>query len=183
MSLIARFSRLGFEFSWTVCALWNRLLTTFASSGERLCNGRPTLSVRPSVCLSRRSTAAAAYSWFSAVQARAAYIDLYLPPARAAIASLPALVPWAPPSRTGPLARKYLPGFPYSWSGNKIISLKKFYFTTASWGPPKRKKPGALGTCPVCPLVKTALTRGGKHQAIRSEGRPRTCQLDAASQH
>ena len=33
-----------------------------------------------------------------------------------AVASLPALGPWAPPSRTGPLARKYLPGFPYSWS-------------------------------------------------------------------
>jgi len=31
-----------------------------------------------------------------------------------AVASLPALGPWAPPSRTGPLARKYLPGFPYS---------------------------------------------------------------------
>ena len=30
------------------------------------------------------------------------------------VASLPALGPWAPPSRTGPLARKYLPGFPYS---------------------------------------------------------------------
>jgi len=28
------------------------------------------------------------------------------------VASLPALRPWAPPSRTGPLARKYLPGFP-----------------------------------------------------------------------
>ena len=32
-----------------------------------------------------------------------------------AVASLPALGPWAPPpSRTVPLARKYLPGFPYS---------------------------------------------------------------------
>jgi len=31
-----------------------------------------------------------------------------------AVASLPALGPWAPPSRKGPLARKYLPGFPYS---------------------------------------------------------------------
>ena len=30
--------------------------------------------------------------------------------------SLPALGPWAPPSRPGPLARKYLSGFPYSWS-------------------------------------------------------------------
>ena len=31
------------------------------------------------------------------------------------VASLPALRHWAPlPSLTGPLARKYLPGFPYS---------------------------------------------------------------------
>ena len=100
-------------------------------------------------------------------------------------------------SRTGPLARKYLPSFPYIWSlrrlrqkissiycilyatipaqhkltgyallvfvrscssiNKKIISLKN-YFTTASWGPSKRKKnQGALGTCPVCPLDKTAL--------------------------
>jgi len=44
-----------------------------------------------------------------------------------------------------------------SSTNNKIISLKKS-LTTASWGPSKRKKnPGALGTCPVWPLVKTAL--------------------------
>ena len=107
------------------------------------------------------------------------------------------------PSRTGPLARKYLPGFPYYWSlrrlrqkissiyctvicnypsaaqeqpftaglfcmlvfvrscssiNNKIISLKKFILPQPVEGPTKRKKnPGALGTCPVCPLVKTAL--------------------------
>jgi len=32
------------------------------------------------------------------------------------VASLPAFGPWAvgTPSRAGPLARKYLPGFPYS---------------------------------------------------------------------
>ena len=43
-----------------------------------------------------------------------------------AVASLPALGPLAPPSRTGPLARKYLPGFRYSTvnlcEGNKIIT-------------------------------------------------------------
>ena len=52
---------------------------------ERLRNG--TVSVCPSVCLSRRSIAAATYSWFAA--ARAAYtggrrvptVDRYLPPA------------------------------------------------------------------------------------------------------
>ena len=37
-----------------------------------------------------------------------------------AVPSLPALGPWAPPSRTGPLARKYLPGFPYSWSLRRL---------------------------------------------------------------
>jgi len=69
------------------------------------------------------------------------------------------------PSRTGPLARKYLLGFPCSWSlrryalpvfvrscssiNNKIISLKT-YFTTASWGPLKKKKiqgPWARAQC------------------------------------
>ena len=38
---------------------------------------------------------------------------------QSAVAPLPALGPWATPpprSRTGPLARKYLPGYPYSWS-------------------------------------------------------------------
>ena len=29
-------------------------------------------------------------------------------------------VPGHPPSRTGPLARKYLPGFPYSWSLRRL---------------------------------------------------------------
>jgi len=41
---------------------------------------------------------------------------------------------------------------------NKIISFKKFISPQPVKGPSKRKKnPGALGTCPVCPLVKTAL--------------------------
>jgi len=43
--------------------------------------------------------------------------------------------------------------------GNKIISFKKLISPQPVRGPSKRKKnPGALGTCPVCPLVKTALT-------------------------
>ena len=42
--------------------------------------------------------------------------------------------------------------------GNKIISFKKIISPQPVRGPSKRKKnPGALGTCPVCPLVKTAL--------------------------
>ena len=36
------------------------------------------------------------------------------------VASLPGLGPRAPPSRTGPLARNYLPGFPYSWSSGRV---------------------------------------------------------------
>jgi len=36
------------------------------------------------------------------------------------VPSLPAFGPWAPPSRTGPLARKCLPGFPYSWSLRRL---------------------------------------------------------------
>jgi len=77
------------------------------------------------------------------------------------VPSVPALGPWAPPSPTGPLVRKYLPGFPNTLDlceGNKIKLVLKSYFTTASWGSlEKKKNPGALGTCPVCPLVKTAL--------------------------
>ena len=40
---------------------------------------------------------------------------------------------------------------------NKIISLKKFISPQPVGGPSKTKNLGALGTCPVCPLVKTAL--------------------------
>ena len=41
--------------------------------------------------------------------------------------------------------------------GNKIISLKNL-FHHSQLGPLKKKiKSGAQGTCPVCPLVKTAL--------------------------
>ena len=133
-----------------------------------------------------------------------------------AVPSLPALGPWSPPpNRTGPLARKYLPGFPYSWSlrrlrqkissiyctvicyypsaaqeqpftasllyitktvkltryallvfvrscssiNNKIISLKKLFHHSQLGALKKKKNPGALGTCPVCPLIKTALNQ------------------------
>ena len=42
--------------------------------------------------------------------------------------------------------------------GNKIISFKEFISPEPVGGPQKEKKyPGALGTCPVCPVVKTAL--------------------------
>ena len=38
-----------------------------------------------------------------------------------------------------------------------IISFKKIISPQPVGGPSKRKNLGALGTCPVCPLVKTAL--------------------------
>jgi len=41
---------------------------------------------------------------------------------------------------------------------NKIISFKKFISPQPVGGPSKRKKSGGLGTCPVCRLVKTAVT-------------------------
>ena len=55
--------------------------------------------------------------------------------------------------------------------GNKIISFRKFISPQPVSGSSKRKKnPGALGTCPVCPLVKTALLStvapGGGHCPI-----------------
>ena len=72
-----------------------------------------------------------------------------LPP----VASLLALVAWAPPAERGPLL-----GSIYGLSltvalceGNKIISFKK-YFTTASWGPLKRKKSGGPGHVPSVPI-------------------------------
>jgi len=46
---------------------------------KRLCNG--PVSVRLSVCLSRRSTASATSRCFAAAQAPAAVVDRYLPPA------------------------------------------------------------------------------------------------------
>jgi len=76
------------------------------------------------------------------------------------IASLPALGPWAPPADRGDPSLEciYRVSLTVDLSeGNKIIIFFN-YFTTASWGPSKRKtNPGALGTCQVCPLVKTAL--------------------------
>jgi len=65
-----------------------------------------------------------------------------------AAASLPALGPWAPPSRTGPLARKYLPVSLTVdlYEGNRIISFKKFISPQPVGGPSKGKiKSGALG--------------------------------------
>jgi len=38
-----------------------------------------------------------------------------------------------------------------------IISFKKLFHHSQLGAPQKEKNLGALGTCPVCPLVKTAL--------------------------
>ena len=59
------------------------------------------------------------------------------------VASLPALGPWAPPpAERGPsLESIYRVSLTVDlYEGNKIISLKKINFTTASWGPLKKKK-------------------------------------------
>jgi len=57
------------------------------------------------------------------------------------VASLPALGPWAPPAERGPsLESIYRVSLTVDLCEcNKIISLKN-YFTTASWGPLKKKK-------------------------------------------
>jgi len=72
------------------------------------------------------------------------------------VASLPALGAWAPPAERVPsLESTYRVSL---CEGNKIISFKKFISPQPIGGPSKRKKnPGALGTCSVCPFVKTAL--------------------------
>ena len=75
------------------------------------------------------------------------------------VASLPALGPWAPPAERGPsLESIYRASLTVDLcGGNKISSLKKIFYYS-QLGPLKKKKnPGALDTCPVCPLVKTAL--------------------------
>ena len=76
-----------------------------------------------------------------------------------AVASLPALGPWAPTERGPSLESIYRVFLTVDLcEGNKIISFKKIISPQPVRGPSKRKKnPGALGTCPVCPLVKTAL--------------------------
>jgi len=75
------------------------------------------------------------------------------------VASLPALGPWAPPAERGPsLESIYRVSLTVDLcEGNKTISLKKFISPQPVGGPQKEKNPGALGSCPVCPLVKTAL--------------------------
>ena len=68
----------------------------------------------------------------------------------AAVASLPALKPWAPLAERGPsLESIYRVSLTVDLcDGNKVIQFG---------APQKEKNPGALGTCPVWPLVKTAL--------------------------
>jgi len=54
-------------------------------------------------------------------------------------------------------------------STRTALYCRSIYFTTAGWWPLKKKKnPGALGMCPVCPLVKTALTAVDQQQLRRS---------------
>jgi len=75
------------------------------------------------------------------------------------VASLLALGPWAPPAeRDLSLESIYRVSLTVDLcEGNKIISLKKYISPQPVGAPQKEKNPGALGTCPVCPLVKTAI--------------------------
>ena len=73
------------------------------------------------------------------------------------VPSLPALGPWAPPAERG-LSLECIHRVSIAvdlCEGNKIV--KKKFSPEPDGDPSKRKKnPGALATCPVCPLVKTA---------------------------
>ena len=74
------------------------------------------------------------------------------------VASLPASGPWAPPNRTGPaLESIYRVSLTVDLCRGNITSLKKLFHHSQLRAPQKEKNPGALGTCPVCPLVNTAL--------------------------
>jgi len=75
------------------------------------------------------------------------------------VASLPALGPWAPPGEQSPsLESVYRVSLTVDLcKGNKIISFKKLVHHSQLGALQKEKKSGCLGTCPVCPLVKTAL--------------------------
>jgi len=66
--------------------------------------------------------------------------------------------PWATPAERGPsLESIYRVSLTVDLCEGNKISFKKL-FHHSQLGPLKKKKnPGALGTCPVCPLVKTAL--------------------------
>ena len=74
-----------------------------------------------------------------------------------AVASLPALGPWA--AERGPsLESIYRVSLTADLcEGNKIISVTKLFHRNELGALQKEKNPGALGTCPVCPLDKTAL--------------------------
>jgi len=71
-----------------------------------------------------------------------------------AVASLPALRPWAPPAEWGPLLESiYRVSLTVDLcKGNKIISFLKKYLTTASWGPLKKKKVRGPGHVPSVPI-------------------------------
>ena len=77
-----------------------------------------------------------------------------------AVASLPALGPWAPPAEWGPSLESIYRVFLTVdlCEGNQIISFKKLFYHSQLGAPQlKKKKNRALGTYPVCPLIKTAL--------------------------
>jgi len=73
------------------------------------------------------------------------------------IAALPPLAERGPSLESRPIYRVSLTVD--LCEGNKIISFKIIFHHSQLGLLKKKKNPGALGTCPVCPLVKTALRR------------------------
>ena len=71
-----------------------------------------------------------------------------------AVASLPALGPWAPPAERGPsLESIYQVSLTVDLcEGNKIISLKKFFHHSQLGSPQKEKQSGGLGHVPSVPI-------------------------------
>jgi len=76
------------------------------------------------------------------------------PVAAAAVPSLPALGPWAPRIRTGPLATKYLPGFPYSWSLRRFRQKISSINCTVICNYPSAAQVDQTCTASVCTIIQ-----------------------------
>ena len=96
------------------------------------------------------------------------------------VASLPALGPWAPPSRAPPPQPSRGPSLESVYrvsltadlcEGNKIISFKNLFHHSQLGARQKEKNTGALCTCPVCPLVKTAVRAAAGCGVVRGSTR------------
>ena len=86
------------------------------------------------------------------------------------VPSLPELGPWAPISRTGPLASKYLPGFPYSWSFRRLRQkISSIYCTVICNYPSAAQEQPCTFTVGLFSITKTVkLTRYALLVFVRS---------------